>query len=781
MEEARRFILYNKVAIETAPLQVYVSALVFWPTDSKIKRHYKEGPDNPTLYPRMVGATWSQLIQELPFNYHSMCMAFSPDGRWLATGSPEGTMESGISRSTVEIWDVLASHRIQSFRVDDFMVQVGFSPEGHKLVVVLSSGRVQHLEVDSGRCVGSFVHNADVLHAVFSRECQFVALTLHDSTTTILRFATAESIQVIADVLMLGFSPDSLHLAARLTKDRVAMWRVGSDKPVWTVEVAAGYVAFFGNDQIAVRCDDDTIVIRTVRDGSLIRTFPCHPQIGTMTWLGTGLSFLSWTYDGKIQVCDDTGTSCGQKVFIKKNQSELKKFRLLRRDGVCYTLSTSSHLVAWAGGSTIKIWDLTRRTSPTVVDDIPKTRRNPVFEITFSPNTANAPLFATSSKDVIKIWNVQGGNVICAHTFPMPYLRDLVFSPDARRLVCHTWDGHVYVWATADGALSVEQFSGLSGTPSFSPDGRRLALTLGEEGVCLWDFAAQCVIDTIPQFAQKVAFSPDGNTLAIAGYSFKPRRAHIEVWAVSQLHRLHTLDFEKEILKGEFEFILTSIAFSTDSKSLIVATDTAIYIWPLGAPEPRCRLDWTREKFSRSEFLAMSPDDRVLALAVSDTVWIWHLEHTTASPLRVGIPHKTKTCRFDADNTQLWVDGGVVDLSELTVVANNTTIGGSVSDSHSTRDRYARYQTMSAGPWLEARGSVFFRGYTLSRDRVWVMKDNQRLLYLPPEYRPEEHPKIYPGEEVAFMGSTVAIGAEDGQVHVLRFQDHLTAGDSRWE
>lgn len=260
----------------------------------------------------------------------------------------------------------------------------------------------------------------------------------------------------------------------------------------------------------------------------------------------------------------------------------------------------------------------------------------------------------------------------------------------------------------------------------------------------------------------------------------EPRRVHIQVWAVSPLRRLHTFDFT-EILDRELEYEFECIAFSMNSKSLVAVTNTAIYIWPLEAAKPRYRLAWEFRYQHMLMCLAMSPDDRFLAVAMGEEVWVWHLEHTTAAALRVDIPHTTEICRFDADSTRLWIEGGVVDLSAVTGMSDGDAIDGSVSDRHSIRNRHARYQTFSAESWVKGQGILAFRGYTLSQDSIWVIRDNQRLLYLPPEYRPAV-PMIIPRRErIAYMGSAVAIGAHNGRLRVLLFQDHLTQGDFRWE
>jgi WD40 repeat protein len=80
VQDARRFIMYHKGAIESYPLQTYMSALLFSPIGSLIRQQFQhEEPRGITVKPAMSD-NWSTCLQTL--EGHSgwvMSVAFSPD------------------------------------------------------------------------------------------------------------------------------------------------------------------------------------------------------------------------------------------------------------------------------------------------------------------------------------------------------------------------------------------------------------------------------------------------------------------------------------------------------------------------------------------------------------------------------------------------------------------------------------------------------------------------------------------------------------------------------
>ncbi|KAF2026430.1 HET-domain-containing protein [Setomelanomma holmii] len=97
VQDAQRFVMYHKGAIESYPLQTYMSALLFSPAGSLIRQQFQyEEPRGITIRPAMSDS-WSACLQTLEGHSNGVSsVAFSHDSARLASPSWD---------RTVKIWD----------------------------------------------------------------------------------------------------------------------------------------------------------------------------------------------------------------------------------------------------------------------------------------------------------------------------------------------------------------------------------------------------------------------------------------------------------------------------------------------------------------------------------------------------------------------------------------------------------------------------------------------------------------------------------------------------
>jgi WD40 repeat protein len=106
VQDARRFIMYHKGAIEGYPLQTYAAALLFSPTGSLIRQLFRhEEPETISIRPALSDG-WSACLQTLEGHGSPVrSVAFSHDSARLASASGD---------STVKIWDAHSGACLQT-------------------------------------------------------------------------------------------------------------------------------------------------------------------------------------------------------------------------------------------------------------------------------------------------------------------------------------------------------------------------------------------------------------------------------------------------------------------------------------------------------------------------------------------------------------------------------------------------------------------------------------------------------------------------------------------
>jgi len=535
-------------------------------------------------------------------------VAWSPDGKWLASGG-------GGADPSIRLWDGATGKEIRHIRENQGTVrQVAISPEGTVMASLSDFGRGTMLilwEPATGKVLRELVsiNNAAI---GFAANGKALASIDKQGRACLLATATLEVLKVFdanlgkeESLTGVTLSGDATTLAAADSVGKIRLFEAVTGKLRFTLERPGKVecMCFTPDGKVlATAGKEQTIDLWDATSGKMTRRLEGHMGIVTA---------LSWSPDAKLLVSGSGDKTA--RVWDVEKGTEVSKFSGHQARLSSVAFSPDGKRVASAGSgqeNKVYLWDA--NTGKEVVADDDHVGRLAAMAV-----IGGGKMLLTSGQDpLIRLWDLQSGKRVGQVSAPHQRPKAIDVSPNGKLLAAGDDQGTIRLFNLPDGKI-VKQFQAEKArliSVGLSPDGKWLVSSAANNKTLLWDIATGKVVQALrhpPEQMFAFAFSPDSRLLCTGGGA-----GVLRVWDVATGRELRQAPINDRI-------VIDRLVFSRDGTFLVSAHhDATIRVWNV-ATLKQIRL---MEEDGLGVSVDLSPDGRMLATGGGDRiVRLWEL------------------------------------------------------------------------------------------------------------------------------------------------------------
>jgi WD40 repeat protein/formylglycine-generating enzyme required for sulfatase activity len=531
-------------------------------------------------------------------------VAFSPDGRWLASGSFDKTI---ILRqaATGEVRRVLRGHTAP-------VLAVAFSRDGNTLVSASQDGTLKLWPAEGD--------------------------------------APPQALEPkLGEIWGMAVSPDGRFLAAGGTTGDVKLWRWGQWQTPMSLPRITGtlWIHFNGNRCAALAFSPDSTLLAVAHGGDQLRLKEADRPAAPIRLYRTADGTLAKMLPGHRR-----GMGGASDLVFRGDGKYLASF--VQDDGVkLWDLTTGEAGASFAGqqfgavvftpdGKKIGVGGIV----PSGIEffSVPSQVREPL--VSSAPGAAFSPIFSADGKLLaagsytgdLPVWDTSSGKQRHLQSGHRHFIRGLALSRGGRTLFSLGDDGTLREWDLARPGENriLHSFDTSVHLLAASPDGRRLAVSATFRSLWLWD-REKGSASTVPwAYIDSLVFSPDGKVLA---------------GCVNGIVRLWDTELEREVHQFKSVGRSPGLAFSADSRLLAAASaeSKSVTVWKVASgAEVRSWRDTSMLA------VAFQPRGDLLATGHEDgTISLWDVAEGKKKQTLTGHSAPVESLRFTPDGRTL--------------------------------------------------------------------------------------------------------------------------------